>query len=158
MNLAGSWVGHQESKPSNLSPWSLLWTVVGSGSVGFRVRLLGVYPSSLTHSVTLGKPLNLAVSWFLLQEKIMTPAISDNLLHHKPIPKFRSCWTTLVRWFQLGSSGCRSVHPHTLLGWQIVRWLCFQGGSASSNPLSLWHVVSHPPASYSKHHLTAEAQ
>ena len=78
MNLPGSWVGRGESKPSNLSPWSLLWTAVGSSSVGFRVRLLGVYPSSPTHSVTLGKPLNLSASWFLLLEKIMTPAISDS--------------------------------------------------------------------------------
>lgn len=99
------------------------------------------------------------LSWFLL-EKIMTPAISDNsCCIVNPFQNFVAAESLLwLGWFRPGSSGCSSAHPHTLLGWQIVRWLCFQGGSVSSNPLSLWHVVSHPPAGSPKHHLTAEAQ
>ena len=127
--------------------------------MGFRVRLLGVYLSSPTYSVTLSKPLNLSVSWFLL-EKIMTPAVSDNsCCIINPFQNFVAAEPLLwLGWFQPGSSGCSSAHPHTLLGWQIVRWLCFQGWSVSSNPLSLRHVVSHPPADYPKHRLTAEAR
>ena len=113
---------------SAMRPLRLYSEKLGTSTVGFRVRLLGVYLSSRTYSVTLGKPLNLSVSWFLL-EKIMTPAISDNsCCIINPFQNFIADEPLLwLGWFQPGSSGCSSAHPHTLLGWQIVRWLCFQG-------------------------------
>lgn len=85
MNLPRSSLDHWVAKPNNLSPCSLsLGKIICSkeqstDSRDFRVWVsVCICFSSLIYCVTLGKPLNLSVPWFLLLEKTTAPTMSVN--------------------------------------------------------------------------------